>query len=275
MSLDREIARLSKQIEMDVLNNKNYRSFDSSLNMDESALNYTANKSLLDYDDSSEKVIGLSTYNVALVYTPGIGVPAPVTVELFGTNFNNGTIVGNTLVFTNAGGDTVTVTGITSPITAFQDRLRSAPFKVKYVRQTVVNAAQFREQMILRSDSVYGSGKFNTLDPEEFITPEQFQLLRVDVPLNTSFDSERRFIMNVGPTEVAPGTKLTFWVNGLEAPIRKLNGRPSVIDMDGTGIQSGAPTINTNQAIGDTLKIQANTNKMIQNLVMGITSRKI
>lgn len=258
------IDQLKKSIEREVRKNNFYKNFDSTSMFDSSALNFNQ-PSVLDYDeDKGQKVVGLSTYSLSVRYVPGAGPNLPVQFELFGTNWNTGTVVGQTLVFQNAGGDQAIVTGITAPITVFQEELRSAIFRAKWVRQVVVNAAQFGYQYRLQQDKIYGSGKYNTLNPEEFITPEQYQLLRVDVQLNTAFDTNRRFISTCGPTEIGVGTKYVFWIDGVTAPIEELNGKSPVINMGGDGIQQNAPTIPSAQAINELVKLQGNTLRLLQ-----------
>ena len=251
---ERQIQALLQSLDEDSMNFHNFDSaldYDSALNYDEESVLGMDEDSVLSFQGEAPKR-GLSTFGVNMVYTAGVG-SNPVTVELFGTDFNTGTVVGDTLTFTN-GDDTVTVTGRTGSIVAFQNRLRYAPFRIKYARLNPINAAQFNEQIKFQMDSVYGGGKFNNMLPEEYFTPEQYQSLRVDLPMNYRVDSQRRIIMDIGATEVAPGLNLTFWIDQVVDEAAKLNGKSSIINMGGKGLQNPSRTLPTSVAISKLLK---------------------
>ena len=260
------MSRRNVQMLLDAIEDEatqNYHNFDSALSYDDdasvmnfdSALSYDAEDSVMSFS-GEQKAKGPSTYAVNILYTDNSGSGNPVEVELFGTDFNTGVQVGASLVFTNQNTDTATVTGRTANFIAFQNRLRYANFRIKFARLNPVDAAQFSEQIRYQMDSVYGGGKFNTQLPEEYFTPEQFQSLRVDVPMGYRVDSERRIITDVGATEVAPGYNITFWIDALENSVRKLQGKPSVINMGGQGIQQSSPSISTREALNKLITLE-------------------
>lgn len=252
--------RQSLQRIMDAIDDevaRNYHNYDSAFGADDSH-NYD---SALDYDGESilnmvgdGQAKGLSNYSCNVVYVDNSSSGANVEVEFFGTDFNNGVITGSSLVFTNNFGDTGTITGNTANFVAFQNQIRYAPLRVAYFRMNPQTSAQFNTVLTFRKDSVLGGFKGNTLTPNDFLTPEQFQLLRVDVPVNAPFNGERRMIMQLLATETTPGTNMIFWISQLEQNIRRLQGKNSVIQMNAPGIQNTGPSIPTAQALTQTLE---------------------
>lgn len=258
--MSRGLERIINSIEDEI---GDYNNYDSALDYaeeEESVLDYD---SALDYyeEDSIMSMVGdprkhgLSNYSTRTIYEDNSGSGASVEVEFFGTDFNVGNEVGASLVFTNNFGDTGTITGITANFIAFQNQLRYAPFRVAYARMSPQDQAQFQELLTFRKDSVLGGFKGNTITPNDYLTPEQFQLLRVDIPMNAPFNGERRMLMNLLSTETVPGVNIIFWISQLEQNIRKLQNKPSVIQMQGQGLQNSAPSISTRDALNDLMVV--------------------
>lgn len=243
------------EIEAGAMLQNNYHNFDSAMAYDDnarvlgydSAMNYRGQGAI----PMSQPAIGASTYAINLLYTNG-GTNLPVEVDLFGTDFNTGTIVGDTYQYTN-GTDTVTVSGRTGNFVAFMNRLRYAPFNIAWARLNPQDAAQFGQEITFRKDSVYGAFDGNTLLPEEYFSPEQFQALRVDVPMNFKVNSERRLIFNVGNTETGTGYNITFWINGRIDETAMLDGKSPVLDMTAQGLQPSRPS----QPLSQVIQMQA------------------
>ncbi len=243
--------------------------FDSNLNMDDSILNFKMNPDLsrlmklkLMNQKAATKEFGLNTYGLNITYIPNVLPGSPVTVTLFSTDTNPGVVVGNTLVFTNGAGDQAIVTGRTASFIQFQNRLRYAPFNIKFGRLNPIDAAQFNQELRYEQNTVWGSGKFNTILPEEHLTPDQFQTLRVDIPMNFSVDSQRGITFEVGNTEVAPGLNWTFWVNALVNESNKLSGKSSAISMNGVGLQQRNPSADANTVLAKFIQAQTKALKM-------------
>lgn len=224
-----------------------YRNFDSTMNFD-SVLNMEG-ESVLNMDYGAQVAAqqfdqrGLSTYNFRIFYTDVSGTGTPVTVTLFRSYFNPGTFVGDDLVFTNSLGDTATVNGVTSPFRTFQQRAETQPLRIAFTREKPVSDAQFDNAITFLHSSVYGGNRDNNVVPETFITPEQFQLLRVDIPMNFDVDGERGWQLNINATEtlVAGGTRFTLFVNKIVDPTRELKGKSPVANLGGPGIMEQHP----------------------------------
>ena len=268
MNKNESINRLLHGIESQVMTGQKYFNFDSDVDRD-----YNGDESVLDFDttmnlDGEDSVLsmhgdrtkrGLSEFSINLVYTAG-ATSLPVEVELFGLDFNNGLFVGDDLVFSNAGGDTVTISGRTTSFKAIMNRAARAPMEIDYARIKPVTATQFDRVLKFRKDTIFGGGKDNTLLPDSFLTPEQFQLLRVDVPMNYKVDSERRIIMDVGPDQIGAGMVMIFFFNKVVNVTNELAGKPATINMKGRGLLD-QPSISTRDALNQLIKLQVSAMK--------------
>lgn len=274
--MNNETDRLLKLIENEVAG-RGYRGYDASMGYDitDDELLYDAGMaqfdpnwdSALGFNDRQSKAMGLSTYAIRVLYVDNSGLGNPVEVELFGTDFNTGIPLGQTLVFTNADGDNAIVSGRRVSFIAMQNRLRYSPFRIRYARIKPQDTDQFDNPWIYRFDSVWGGLKENDQTPEEYLTPEQFQLNRVDLPMGYSVDSEHRIIFDVNPTEaVGTGLNITFWIDKVEDPIQKLKGQPALKNMGGPGIQNQMPTPTTAQALQTLIKSNVQTNNAVRKI---------
>lgn len=250
---DQQIYEMRQAVNALEMGSMNYHNYDTSqdYNGDASALGYDPD---LGYDDAtylnamgryqprqSMEPKGQITYDLQINYLDGGGgLGNPVTVTLFQSIFNTGTFVGNDLTFTNATGDTATVVGITSPFRAIMERSETEPFNINFVRMNPVAAPQFNTAWRFDDQSVWGGGKFNNLTPKTFITPLQFQLLRVDVPINYSIDSDSGFTFDVLASEVVGlgGLQMTLFIDKILNPSRAMKGKPAVQNLTGRGIMA-------------------------------------
>lgn len=253
---EREIFEMRKAAAALELQTMGYHNYDTTIDYDEqyidagSALNYDPNLSFdEDYEESVLNMMGRYTkrgglmpkgqitYDLQINYV-NVATNLPVRVTLFQLNFNEGTFVGSDLVFSNAGGDTATVVGITSSFRALMERSRTQQFRINYVRMNPVAAGQFGAAWRFDFQSVWGGGKFNNLTPKTFITPLQFQLLRVDVPINYDIDEERGFSFDVQTTEIAAngGLQMTLFIDRINNPTMALKGKQPVQNLTGKGI---------------------------------------
>lgn len=250
---EQQIYEMRQAVNALEMGSMNYHNYDTSQDYDEdaSALGYDSS---LGYDDDTylnamgryqpRKTMepkGQITYDLQINYLDGGGgLGTPVNVTLFQTIFNTGTFVGNDLVFTNAALDTATIVGITSPFRAIMERSETELFKVNFVRMNPVAAPQFNTAWRFDSQSVWGGGKFNNLTPKTFITPLQFQLLRVDVPINYDIDSDSGFSFDVLSSEVVGlgGLQMTLFIDKILNPSRAMKGKPAVQNLTGRGIMA-------------------------------------
>lgn len=210
--------------------------FDSEMGYDSDMYDFEPGDTVLGYENTGIKGAGLSTYSINLTYTPVAGVPAPVTVEIWGTDLNTGTVTGDTLVFTNAGGDFVTISGRTSPFIPFQNSLRYEPFNIRFARMIPQAASQFFQNVTFRHDSKWGSFKGNDQLPDTYFNPEQFQSLRVDIPMGFAVGPRDRMIFDVDPTEVSPGMNMIFFIDKALDPKRMVQKRNPLVNMSGPGL---------------------------------------
>lgn len=280
MNSNAEIQRLLRNIEAEVSNSRNYKSFDSSMGydqdfVDDGMLNFDSSMQF-DPEDSvlgfkgKRKELGLSTYAINILYVDNFASGTPVSVELFGTDFNTGTIVGQTLVFTNPAGEQAIVSGRRVSFVALQNRLRYSPFRIRYARIKPQDADQFDNPWVYRTDSVWGGLQENDQTPEEYLTPEQFQLLRVDMPMGYSVDSEHRIIFDVNATEIGNGMNVTFWIDKVEDPISKLKGKPALKQMGGSGMQNSMPSLSTAKALDSLIKAQKRQVETVNKLAASV-----
>lgn len=247
---------------------KAYDSFDSTMEWDDSVMDF-------DDDDDTDSVLnmvgdrrfaGLSQFDFRCEYVSG-GLNAPVNVTIGQPNNNPGTVTGNTLVFTN-GTDTAIVRGDTTSFVFWQQEMIIKPFKAMFARMNVVNAAQFSNVWTFDKSTAWGGGKDNTLNPNSQLTPEQFQLLRVDLELNYRMMSNQGFSFNLGPTEVAAsgGTRITIFADKIMEPGRALQNKPQVLQMRPNRVSPG-PSMPTAQAISQLAKMQAKQMKILPALL--------
>jgi len=259
---EKEYQAIANAIAKGANNYHNYDSiqnFDSTLNMDdgESVLNMDYGARMA--SPMSEK--GLSTYNFTVFYTDNSGSGDVVDVTLFRSYFNEGVFVGDDLVFTNSAGDTATVRGRTVGFRQFQNRAETQTSRIGFTRQKPVDDAQFDQEIEFLYDSVYGGGKFNNIVPEEFITPEQFQLLRVDIPMRFDVNGERGWRFNLNATEIlaSGGCRFTLFVNRIMDPSRAIKGKNPVVELDNPrGIADSAPAASLQEQIETLQQLKIN-----------------
>lgn len=234
-----------------------YHNFDSTMNYD-SALDMDG-QSVLDMDYGSRymnhKQIeprGQSTYELTIFYTDNFGSGTPVNITLFQPYFNTGTFVGDDLVFTNVAGETATIQGDTEIYRAIHNRSETQPFRVSFARMDVVAAAQFAQRWSFSMRGVFGGEKRNNLTPRTFLTPEQFQLLRVDIPTNWNVNGERGISFDVNATEVIAngGIRMTLFVDKIMDPMRKMQGKDEIVNLDDPrGLMAPGPAKSLQQQI--------------------------
>lgn len=245
-----------------VNSSNDYHNFDSTQEFDTTE-NYDDGESVLNMEygqrhrGTTDMDRGQSTFELQVFYTAVVGV-ADVTVQLFRSYFNPGVFVGDDLVFTNAAADTGTVRGITAIYRALQLRAETQPFKIHFVRLEPVATAQLGERWTFLKSSVWGGNKDNNLTPRTFITPEQFQLGRVDVPINMIADGERgiQFDLNPSETLVLGGFQITLFIDKIMDPTRKLQGKSEVLSLKSPrGIVDPAPAESLQRQVAEVAKM--------------------
>jgi len=250
---ERQILEMREAMKAIQDDSQGYHNFDTLMNMDESNMNFdTLMMDSFEDEPSVLNAIGAAnryqvpkpmkprgqiTYDLTAIYTPVAGVPGPVDITLFSFNFTPGIFVGETQVFTNAAGDFVTVTGRTASWRAMMLRSQTQPFRINFIRMNVVDDVQFSIPYFFIKNSVWGGNQDNNLSPDTFLTPEQFQLLRVDVPCNYKVDSERGIRIAIQPTEIAPkGVRMQLFIDQVNNPTVQLDGVAPVIALTADGL---------------------------------------
>ena len=192
-----------------------------------------------------------------VVYTPGVGVPAPVDIVLFNSTFADYTFDGaGNLVFTNAGGDTVTVhcmttNGANGRLVTMQQLYKmteTQPFNIGFIRLKVKTTAQFDYSMGIIKDGQFGGYAGNSITPDDNVDPEQFQFLRVDVPMNTKASLQDGFSWTVDQDQTGSGIGMTLFITSTLNPNKQLEGKDPVRVLNG-GVNETiyTPTIPTGQ----------------------------
>lgn len=171
----------------------------------------------------------LSTYRVRIVYTPVAIVPAPVSITMFASAYNTGTFVAGNLVFTNAGGDTATISGLGS--TTFQGMMNiseTEPFRIEFLRIRPKSESQLENPIRAFENSQYSSGSFNEVSPDDYITPNQFQLLRSDTPLGYIVGKRRGLTWTIDTDQTGKGVGMVMFVSSSLDPVKPLENKPLV-----------------------------------------------
>ncbi len=184
----------------------------------------------------------MTTYKLKIFWTAGVGMsPGPVDIILFDMTFNPGTFDGSgNLVFTNTNGDTATVVGLTerSPgvfttMKQLFSMTETEPFKIGFVRLRPKSVSQLDNAFSIVKESQYGASGTNSMAPDDYVDPYQFQLLRVDVPMNCDASKKNGFAWRINEDQTGNGISMTLFVpltidntkplSGQD-PVRQLNG---------------------------------------------------
>lgn len=212
---------------------------------DADAMNYNADA--MNYSDSNQNMwnnpyaannwvkqqlssSNLTTYKARVFYTPGPGPTFnPVTVTFFRGNFNSGTF--NTrgdLVFTNTGGDTATIMGLTTPMETLMSITETEPWTLAFIRMNPKSVTQLDNPIQITENTQWNSGKFNEINPDIYLSPDQYQTLRVDVPFNMPIDRKNGFTWDIDVDQTGTGTGLAMFVSNTLSPTKAIQNQPMV-----------------------------------------------
>lgn len=95
------------------------------------------------------------------------------------------------LVFNDETGNLTTVSCSTVPYRALLKATMSGSFRIDNMRMTFSSAAQINNAITWRDRTVLGGTKENNINPDQYFRPDQFQSLRVDVPVGLSIDRQK------------------------------------------------------------------------------------
>jgi hypothetical protein len=175
----------------------------------------------------------MTTYKLKIYWTAGMGgSPGPVPIVLFDTTFNPGTFdaEGN-LVFTNANGDTATVVGLTERSPGVYTTMKqlfslteTEPFTIGFVRLRPKSVSQLDNAFSIVKESQFGASGTNSMAPDDYVDPYQFQLLRVDVPMNCHASKKHGFAWTINEDQTGNGISMTLFVPMTIDPTKQLSG---------------------------------------------------
>lgn len=181
----------------------------------------------------------LTTFKCRVIWSVGTGgaLANPVEVTFFRSAFNNGVFnAGGDLVFTNNVGNTATIRGLTVPMRTLMNITETEPFTIAFARLTPKTVTQFDNPMNILRNTQWNSGEFNTIEPDIYVDPYQFQTLRTDVPFNIPVDKKRGFTWTIDPDQTITGCGIVFFVSNVYEPTKAIQDKPVVRNL-GNGQQ--------------------------------------
>ncbi len=114
------------------------------------------------------------------------------------------------LVFVNAAGDPTTITCNEVPYRAMLDMLMGGSFRIDKMRMTFKTVNQIAESITWRDKTFLGGEKQQTINPNNYFRPDQFQSLRVDVPVPIAIDRQKGLFFRVLGEETI---SITFFIS--------------------------------------------------------------
>lgn len=199
----------------------------------------------------------MTAIRLRIFYTPGPGVPANVSITLFDSVFRDGGVFsgGGDLVFTNAGGDTATITCLTEngpsgrrvTMEQLYEMVSTEPFMIGFIRLKVKTSAQFDFSMGIIKDGQYGGYGGNSITPDDYVDPDQYQLLRVDLPMNIMASKKSGFTWTIDEDQSGTGIGMTLFIPTTYDPTKALAGKDPVrVLNDGVTNEFYTPSVPTN-----------------------------
>lgn len=113
------------------------------------------------------------------------------------------------MIFSNSDGLT-TISCSQVPYRALLDMLMSGSFRIDKTRITYKTNAQLSEGITWRDKSFLGGEKQQSITPNDYFRPDQFQSLRVDVPVPLPIDKQKGLFMKVLAEETIT---MTFFIS--------------------------------------------------------------
>lgn len=170
---------------------------------------------------SSQETAYLNTFKIRVIYVPLDEDESykhkakPVSIQLFGTTFGNKpefTDDGN-LEFKNEQGDKVKVIGLTRTMQSFYAITETEPFRLLFMRITAQTISQYENYIRIEQRTQWDSGKFNSVCPDDYNDPYQYQMLSVDVPINQTMDKKTGVFWDIDPLQIKPGIGIGLFIN--------------------------------------------------------------
>lgn len=242
----RQLGNLLDSVEKESKGFHNYKGSNSFMNFNPDAGNWNPDAGNVRGDEGILRIggevaakwaqdkqasVNLATYRVSIFYTPVAAIPLPVDIMLFATAYNTGVFAPNgDLVFTNAGGDTATIHGKSSVTTfkALSDIVQTEPMGIEFLRIRPKSDSQLENPIKAINNSQFSSGSFNEISPDDYINPDQYQLLRVDVPLGYSVGKRKGLTWSVDQDQTGTGIGMVMFISGTLDPDMTLKNKPAV-----------------------------------------------
>ncbi len=215
----------------------------------------------------------LTTFKIRIVYTPVAGSPEPVQVTLFRSSFDTaGTFNGaGNLVYTNAGGDTATVIGLTVPMKTLLGLTETEPFRLSFIRMKPRSITQLDNPIEVTENTQWNSSKTNEINPDIYEDPYQQQALVVDVPFNIIINQKVGFTWSIDPDQTSPGLGMALFIAQTLEPTKALQNQPIVRNL-GNGQNANffvpsAPAYALQNAIATKTIQNIGSNPVLSNLI--------
>ncbi len=226
----------------------------SALGYDSDALNYGGSAFPANWTKQQEASGNLTTYKLRVIYTPGPNPPKPVRVTFFRSAFNTGTFdpITGDLVFTNANGDTASIVGMTTSTKTLYNLTETEPFVLSFIRMTPKSQSQLDNPVKILRNTQWDSGQFNNINPDIYISPDQYQLLKADVPFNLDIDKKQGFEWDIDVDQTGTGVGLVLFIGKTLESTKALQNKPIVRELGpqvNTFYQPGLPAGQIRNAI--------------------------
>lgn len=220
--------------------NANYGGDKGILNYNPNAGKYRSEDGILriggavaaDWAQDKQASVNLATYRIKAFYTPVALIPLPVDIRFFGGAYalTTSAFVAGNQVFTNAGGDTVTIVG-RSRVTNWQQMVNINEHEnmcIEFLRIRPKSESQLENPIVPFHNSQFSSSSTNEISPDDYITPNQYQLLRADVPLGYNVGLKKGFDWTVDPDQTGTGMGMVMFMSAVIDKDMALKNQPMI-----------------------------------------------
>jgi hypothetical protein len=101
------------------------------------------------------------------------------------------------MVFTDPAGDKTTISCTTVPYRALLEATMNGSFRIDTIRATFSSSNQIAQSIIHRDRTILGGTRENNINPNDYFRPDQFQSLRVDIPVGLSIDRQKGLFLPI------------------------------------------------------------------------------
>lgn len=92
---------------------------------------------------------------------------------------------------TNPAGDPTIISCTTVPYRALLEATMNGSFRIDTIRATYSSSNQIAQPIVHRDRTILGGTRENNINPNDYFRPDQFQSLRVDIPVGLSIDRQK------------------------------------------------------------------------------------